>query len=173
MGRVVLYIATSLDGAIARADQRIDWLFTGDDYGFSSFIAGVDALLMGRRTYESMLGFGGWPHGETPAWVMTHHAPAAVPQDWPVRFVGGSIDTILADLKRTRRGDIWLVGGGEVVAQALEADLVDRLVVSIHPLLIGPGRPLVAAPIPDRAFTLEKAEPFPDGLLQVSYRRAR
>jgi dihydrofolate reductase len=173
MGDVVVYLASSLDGAIARADDRVDWLFQADDYGFSTFLAGVGVAVMGRRTFETMRGFGAWPYGEMPAFVFTHHMPADVPGDWPVRFVSGPVAPVIADLQQQRRGDIWIVGGGVLVAQAMDADLVDRLVLSVHPLLIGPGRPLVAQPIPDRAFAFEKVETFEDGLVQLSYRRRR
>jgi dihydrofolate reductase len=171
MGDVVLYIATSLDGAIARADDRIDWLFDADDYGFARFLGRVGVAVMGRRTFDAMRGFGAWPYGETPAFVFAHHTPPDVPEGWPVRFVSGALAPVFADLRQQRRGDIWLIGGGELVADALSADLVDRLVLSVHPLLIGPGRPLVAHPIPDRAFAFERVETFADGLVQLSYHR--
>jgi dihydrofolate reductase len=172
MRQVVLFIATSLDGAIARADGRIDWLFTDDDYGFAAFLARVDVIVMGRATYDDLILFGGYPYGETPAYVFTH-VPPDDPPDWPVRFVSGDPAQVVADLAASRAGDIWVAGGGDLNAQLLRADVIDKVVVSIHPLLIGQGRPLVSGEIPDRAFRLAHVESFETGLVQLTYDRVR
>jgi hypothetical protein len=75
MPKIKLYIATSLDGFIAEPDGGVDWLFTDDDYGYTAFFGSVEALVMGRHTYEQVLGFGEWPYEDRPTYVLTRSAP--------------------------------------------------------------------------------------------------
>src|SRR3712207_517414 len=87
MPEVKLFIATSLDGFIADRDGGVDWLFADGDYGYAAFFDSIETLIMGRRTYEQVLGFGEWPYGEKPTYVFTRGAPGG---DHPhVEFVSG------------------------------------------------------------------------------------
>ena len=150
VAKVRVYIAASLDGFIAGPGDDLSWLPTeaapeGEGaVGFEAFMADVGAMLMGRRTYDVVQGFGGdWPYGETPVLVATHRAlESAIPT---VRPVSGSMDTMLdAALEAAGGRDVYVDGGGMVQA-ALEAGRVDELIVTLAPVLLGGGVPLFGA----------------------------
>ena len=143
MGRVRVYIATSFDGYIAGADDDLSWLPTDAEAGegalsYDAFMADVGAMLMGRRTYDTVLGFGGdWPYGDTPVLVATSRA--LEPAQPTVRAVSGSIDELLDEALRAAAGRDVYVDGGNLVQQALAAGRVQELVVTIVPVLLGQG----------------------------------
>jgi dihydrofolate reductase len=150
------YTATTLDGFIADADNSLDWLFTrrSDDDGplnYGEFIAGVGAIAMGATTYEWLLDheFAGtpqaewkWPY-EVPCWVFTHRELAVVP-DARVEFTSDAVETVhrkLVDAARDR--NVWIVGGGDLAGQFADAGLLDEVIVSIAPVTLGGGAPLL------------------------------
>lgn len=172
MPRVVLFIATSLDGFIADADGGVDWLFTDDDYGYTDFFATVGALAMGRATYDQILGFGPWPYGAVPTTVFTHRTLSA-PDGISVEAAEGEVAAWFASLKaQPLGGDVWLVGGGALVRSFREAALIDRYVLSVHPVLLGDGIPLFAGALPRADLRLTASTSFPSGLVQLTYDRA-
>ena len=102
--KVRLYIATSLDGFVAEPDSSVDWLFTDGDYGYTSFFESVEALIMGRRTYEQVLGFGEWPYGGKLTYVFTRTAPGG--EHPHVEFVSSEVGTFVEELRQRSRRDI-------------------------------------------------------------------
>lgn len=169
MPELVLFIAASLDGLIAGPNGEIDWLFTDQDYGYTPFIEGVDRLVMGRKTHDQLVKFGDWHFGERRAWVFTRWPNAVSPL--PVEFVRETPGPFVRELKRQPGKSIWLLGGGQLTAEMLREDLVDRIILTVHPLLLGSGAPLFPNPFPRRDFTLEKSESFSTGLVQLTYGR--
>lgn len=168
---VTLYIAASLDGYIARKDGSIDWLSMvdaeGEDYGYAEFYAGVDAVVMGRKTYELCLSFDAWPYPGKPAFVFTtRHLKSERPE---VRFVSGDASSVLKmiDAQGVRR--LWLVGGGELVRSF--SRFVDEYIISFIPVLLGEGRPLFPPPAPEQRLRLVSSRAYPSGLVQMQYRR--
>lgn len=145
--KITLYIATSVDGFIATEDGGVSWLgeyqdetFGGEDSdGYEEFIAGVDCLVMGSKTYEQILGFGEWPYGERPTFVVTQ-------RDLP--FASDSVELVdkdievLADELKQQYGHVWLVGGAQLAQHFLKLELVDELTLSLIPVLLGTGIPL-------------------------------
>ena len=136
---IIVYIAASLDGFIATLDGGVDWLnpYQAGDYGYDAFIASIHTLVMGRATYDQMRGFGDWPHGAKRVVVVTSRplgedAPTGV-EAWP-----GDMDILGPEL-RTSPGDVWIVGGAQVVRALLDRGLVDRLDVFVIPELLGDG----------------------------------
>lgn len=158
MTRTVFYTATSVDGFIADEHDSLDWLFevpSGDDpgtFGFGDFFARIGAGAMGRTTYE-------WVHaheqldehperwaaayGDMPLWVFTHHElPDIAGAD--VRFVQGDVAPVHAEMVAAAGGkDIWLVGGGGLVAAFADAGLLDELHLTVAPVFLGAGAPLL------------------------------
>jgi len=144
------YTATTLDGWIADPDDSLDWLFRqeeGDsgDFGFDVFMARVGALVMGSTTYEWVLAHeaagNGWPFA-LPTWVMTHRELPA--RDGDVRFSSADVRDVHAEMTAAAGGrDLWLVGGGDLAGQFAQARLLDEVVVSIAPVTLGAGRPLL------------------------------
>jgi dihydrofolate reductase len=167
--KIKLYIATSLDGQVARRDETIDWLFTDADYGYSDFYASVDTLILGRATYDVCLTFDSFPYPGKRVLVMsrsrtgTDQNGAEYTADEPI---------LLAHrLGAESGGDIWLVGGGEAVRSFLAANLVDEIDLFVHPILLGDGKPLFPAGFPETRLQLASTEAFPSGLVRLSYRR--
>lgn len=141
--RVRVHLAVTVDGYIASTDGGIDWLddFSPDDFGFDTFLASIGAIVMGRATYDQVRGFGDWPYGERRTVVVTSRPLDDAPP--PAVEATDDLQTALADLKKTTtEGDIWICGGGRVVRQLLDLDLVDTLELAVLPVLLGTGLPL-------------------------------
>jgi len=168
-----VFIATSLDGFIARPDGGIDWLHAvqrpHEDYGFAAFYSGVDTLLVGRKTYEVALGFPEWPYGGKRVAVWSRHE--GTPRHGET-FVSGAPAEVLARLEAEGTRHVY-VDGGATVSAFLAADLVDDLTVSVLPIVLGDGIRLFQGPLPERALTLTGAHAHESGLVQLHYRRAR
>jgi dihydrofolate reductase len=169
-----VFIAASLDGYIARADGGLDWLSIverpGEDYGYRDFLDAVDALVMGRRTYDAVLDFDAWPYPGKRCIVMTHAAPATRHGE---EFASGTPAALLARLAAEGVGRVY-VDGGAVIRQFLAAGLVDDLTLSVIPVLLGGGIRLfeeeahARTPI-ERNLRLVSARPFDSGLVQLRY----
>lgn len=177
--QVEVFIATSLDGFIARPDGAIDWLMdaqsaapVGEDFGYADFMAGVDALVMGRKSFESVLGFDAWPYDGTPVHVMTRQADLPVPPALQGRvhvsaLAPGALLERLA-VQGVRR--VYL-DGGELIRAFLAEDRVDRMTVTTVPVLIGEGRRLFGPLGRDRRWTLEAVRHWPScGFVQTVWR---
>jgi dihydrofolate reductase len=176
-----VFIATSLDGYIARPDGSLEWLTgrpaeeeTGEhdpdqDFGYGAFLATVDAIFMGRATFDVVQGFGGdWPYPK-PVYVWTSHPDdIEVKPGAAVRPVRGSLDDALERLRADGIGRVY-VDGGATVREWLRAGLVDRMTISVLPVLIGEGIPLFGGTGDDIALELESCETFPGGMVQRTY----
>lgn len=148
MPKVRVYLACSLDGYIAGPDNDLSWLAPPDPpptgpteaLEFGDFMAQVGVMLMGRTTHDVVAGFGDWPYGETPVLVATRRplAPAAE----TVQAVHGDIDALIAQAKDLAGGKDLYLDGGALVRQALDAGLVDELVLTWVPIVLGGGVPL-------------------------------
>ena len=144
MSQIVYYVAASLDGYIADADGGVGWLPEGnaDDYSYADFYAGVDALVMGRRTYDQVLGFGEWPYIGKPAYVFTNNPPDDNPHG--VEFVSASPTEFAQSVAARYPGVVWLVGGGNLAEQFRLAGLIDEYLVHVIPVILGSGIPLTS-----------------------------
>ncbi|MEJ6529806.1 dihydrofolate reductase family protein [Exiguobacterium sp. USCH10] len=144
MPKVVLYIAMSLDGKIARSNDQLDWLFAveGDgDNGYAEFFKTVGAVIMGRKTYEEVLKLeeGAYPYKDIPNYILTRQPDREAEH---VTFTDEPIEELIHRLKEEVNQDIWLIGGGEVIKAAMEYDLIDRYEIAIAPVVLGEGIPL-------------------------------
>jgi dihydrofolate reductase len=150
------YTATTLDGFIADPDNSLDWLFTRkrDDDGalsYGQFIAAVGAMAMGATTYEWILDheFAGkdqpgweWPY-EIPCWVFTHRRLPIVPGA-PIEFTSADVPAVHEEMIRAAgEKNVWIVGGGDLAGQFADAGLLDEVIVSIAPVTLGGGAPLL------------------------------
>ena len=150
------YTATTLDGFIADPNNSLDWLFTrqrepGGPLNYEDFIAGVGALAMGSTTYEWILDheFAGkdpaewkWPY-EIPCWVFTHRQLPVVP-DARIEFTSGDVAAVHEQMVAAAGGrNVWIVGGGDLVGQFADAGLLDEVLVTIAPVTLGAGAPLL------------------------------
>jgi dihydrofolate reductase len=172
MRKVVLFIATSLDGFIARPDGGIDWLFSDADYGYAAFFDSIDTVVMGRKTYELSLSFGPPYVYEGKASYVFSRTNAGT-KDEHAEFIAGSSKDFIHSLRARAGKDIWLVGGAELVRDFLAEDLIDEFVISIHPIVLGAGMPLFPADARELSLTLKNSIAFESGLVQLHYERMR
>lgn len=180
MPEVILYIASSLDGYIARPDGNVDWLDeiaapadgSEEDYGYEEFFAGIGTVLMGRVTYEQVLTFGvDYPYPGTAGYVFSR--TRAGEKDENVEFVDGAdIPKFIAQLKANSDKHIWLIGGGLLIQEFLRHDLIDRIIVTILPVILGEGISLFPPPTPQLNLELVDSLSFPSGMVQLTYLRA-
>jgi dihydrofolate reductase len=168
-----VFIAASLDGFIARTNGAIDWLSLveqpGEDYGFKAFFDSVDTLLMGRKTYETALGFDPWPYAGKRVVVLTHGTPTARHGE---EIYQGELGPLVERLGGEGSKRIY-VDGGTLIAQAAAAGLLDDLTLSIVPILLGEGIPLAPRIGRDVRWDLEDHRAFASGLVQLRYRCRR
>ena len=174
--KIIVHIAASTDGYIARRDDDLEWLTSRPApegfYGMNAFMKSVDTLLLGRRTYEESLKLGGTFDAKTRTIVFSRRpAPADAPPG--VEFTSDEITTVVSRLRERPGKDIWLMGGGELIASFLDAQLIDEFVVSVVPVFIGDGIPLIARRDRYTPLDLQSVERFDDGLVQLHYRVRR
>ena len=171
-----VYIATSLDGFIAREDGNLDWLHFdsgGEDYGFHAFMSTVDTLLMGRKTYETVLAFGEWPY-DKPVVVWSRTLRGG---DVPAHLAGkvaitsGDPKSVLDRLAASGVRHVY-VDGGQTIQAFLRAGLIQELTISHIPVLIGAGIPLFGALDSDIRLIHMETKAFASGLVQSRYRVA-
>jgi dihydrofolate reductase len=171
--KVIVHIGTSADGYIARPDGDLEWLTSRPApegfYGMNAFMQSVDTKLLGRKTYEASLRLGAKFESNGRYIVFSRHAP---PPDAPsgVEFVNGAIGPFVSRLKEQPGKDIWLMGGGELIASFLDEHAIDEFVISMAPVFIGDGIPLIARRHRHVPLELYSVKPFEDGLVQLHYR---
>jgi dihydrofolate reductase len=169
MRKVVLFIASSLDGYIATKSGNVDWLFTDQDYGYKDFLASIDTVMMGRRTYEQVMSFGEYPYKRIKSFVFsrTHEGES----DENVTFISENIENFVKGLKNDSGKDIWLVGGSEIIQIFMNHDLIDEFIISVHPIILGKGIPLFRISLPMRTLSFQHSRSFNTGLVQLTYVR--
>jgi len=158
---IVYYVASSLDGFIATPDGGIDWLkpFEGgaEDYGYGEFYGSVEAVLMGRKTYEQCLQFPEWPYVGKPYWVFSKES-------------GNTPSSVVKEMQARGLRRAWLVGGGKIAAAFRAEGLITEYIVSVIPVLLGSGIPLFDGPAPAEALRLLGTKPYEGGIVQLRYR---
>jgi dihydrofolate reductase len=173
---VIVHIATSADGFIARPDGDMEWLTSRPApdgfYGMNAFVRSIDTKVLGRKTYEASLRLGATFDSKSRFIVFTRHAP---PADAPagVEFVNGGIGPFVSRLQKQPGKNIWLMGGGELIASFLDAQAIDEFVISVVPVFIGDGIPLIARRHRHVPLGLHSIERFEDGMVQLHYRVQR
>jgi dihydrofolate reductase len=176
---VILYIASSLDGYIARPDGAVDWLDEvaapedgpEEDFGYEEFFSGVGTVLMGRTTYEQILTFDvDYPYSGRAGYVFSRTRAGG--RDENVEFVDGAdIPQFIAHLKATSDRHIWLIGGGLLIQEFLRLDLVDRIIITVMPVILGEGILLFPPSTPQRDLLLVESRSYSSGMVQLTYRR--
>jgi len=169
---VVVHIAASADGYIARPDGELDWLTSrpapAGFYGMNAFMRSIDTKVLGRKTYEESVRLGATFDSKRRTIVFSRRAP---PADAPsgVEFASGAIGPFVSRLREQPGKDIWLMGGGDLIASFLDERAIDEFVVSVVPVFIGDGIPLIARRHRHVPLELRSVERFDDGLVQLHY----
>ena len=165
-----VFVGTSLDGFIARADGSLDFLPPGggEPHGYDEFLATVDALVIGRKTYETVLTSDKWPYGEKPVFVLSTHTLAAAPAGAMVERMSGAPAEILSHLVARGIGHVY-VDGGKTTQRFLQAGLIQRLSITRVPVLIGAGIPLFGTLQRDLRLRHVGTRQYASGLVQSEY----
>jgi dihydrofolate reductase len=170
--KIIVNIATSTDGYIARPDGDIDWLTRHPPprgfYGMSKFIQSIDTKVLGRKTYDLSLRLGAKFDSKTRYYVFSRQPP---PTSAPtgVEFISGGIGVFAERLRAQKGKNIWMMGGGEIIASFLDEGAIDEFVISVVPVFIGEGTPLIARRYRDNRLSLRSVKRFPDGVVQIHY----
>jgi dihydrofolate reductase len=142
--RVSYYVAASLDGFIAGPDGDVDWLDAADlpdeDFGYEAFVETVDALIMGRKTWDFVAGVRPWPYGARPVRVFSHRS--IDPRELPVERAAGEASQVVAELAEAGHAHVWLVGGGGLASALVASGHLTDLILTVIPVTLGRGIPL-------------------------------
>jgi dihydrofolate reductase len=165
-----VFVGVSVDGFMARLDGALDFLPPGggEPHGYDEFMATVDALVIGRNTYETVLGFDAWPYGRKPVFVLSAHVLPAPPAGAVFEHLSGSPKTIAVALAARGFKHVY-VDGGVTIQGFLREGLIQRLVVTRVPVLIGTGIPLFGAVPHDIALRHIATRDYASGLVQSEY----
>jgi dihydrofolate reductase len=170
MVKASVFIGTSVDGFIARPTGALDFLphGGGEPHGYDEFMASVDALVIGRKTYETVLAFDEWPYGEKPVFVLSTRPLAAAPPGARVEHLSGDPSHVVAQLANRGVRHVY-VDGGVTIQRFLSAGLIQRLIVTRVPVLIGEGIPLFGPTPRDILLRHVATRQYASGLVQSEY----
>jgi dihydrofolate reductase len=165
-----IFIGTSLDGFIARVNGDFDFLSLGGDepHGYDEFMATVDALVMGRKTFETVLAFDTWPYDEKPVFVLSTRTLAPAPLGAVVERMSGNPVEIVSQLEARGIRHVY-VDGGITIQRFFQAGLIQRLIITRVPVLIGTGIPLFGALQRDIILRHVGTRQYTSGLVQSEY----
>jgi dihydrofolate reductase len=168
--RASVFVGTSVDGFMARVDGALDFLPPGggEPHGYAEFIATVDALVIGRNTYEVVLAFDDWPYGEKPVFVLSSKPLRDAPAGAVVERMSGEVRDIASQLADRGFRHLY-IDGGITIQQFLRAGLIQRLIVTRVPVLIGTGVPLFGPLDHDIRLTHVATREYESGLVQSEY----
>ncbi|MFT2007270.1 dihydrofolate reductase family protein [Pontibacter sp. 13R65] len=175
MRKIILYIAASLDGYIARPDGNVEWLhdaefaLPGEDFHYSSFLETIDTTLMGNSTYKAVLGFDmPFPYPDKTNYVFSRSSENKDTEF--VKFVSTDAITFIKELKEQPGKDIWLIGGGQLNTLVLNAGLLDEIILTYIPILLGKGIPLFAEGVQEQKLQVESNHCYDNGFVQSTLR---
>jgi dihydrofolate reductase len=174
MSKTILYIAVSLDGFVAGRDDDISWLFRYNDveYGYNEFFSSIGAIIQGRRAYDIEIQHGWEKAHPLPTFVLSRHLPKRKPQRADVVFTAEDIAAVLKKAKQLTQKDVWIEGGANVAQQFLDRGLIDRIVLSVVPVILGDGIPLFGKAPQPIELSLQEVKRFDKGLVQLVYEKA-
>jgi len=174
MKKIILYIASSIDGRIAEKDGSVDFLSQypitkENNYGYNDFIAGIDTIIMGGRTYREIINMDMlWPYNEQMAYVISHN-------NWGdkenIRFITENLIETVNELRQQPGKNIFLVGGAEIVTMLLKAGLIDEIHICYVPVIVGEGISLFDDQPIGSQWKLMGSNAYENGLLMVKYKR--
>jgi dihydrofolate reductase len=169
--KIIVYIATSADGYIARPDGSVDWLdrpMPKGGYGMAAFARSIDTILWGRKTYDFAAKMGGVEmYGKIKHYVFSRQPPSDPVLG--VRFVSGAIPEFVRQLRAVPGKNIWMMGGAGLIASFLDVGAIDEFSIHVIPVMIGEGIPLVTPRHRNITLELISARSFPDGVVHLNY----
>jgi dihydrofolate reductase len=167
--KISIYIASSIDGYIAREDGGLDWLDCAggfdEDYGFCSFLDSIDAVILGRKTYEVPVAVNEWPYKGKRVIVLSRTLNSVKKE---AELFSGDVTDLIAKVHSEGIRHIW-IDGGVTIAQFLKSSLIDQIIISIIPVILGSGIRLFNPTSKELSCRLVFAKGYPSGLAQVCY----
>lgn len=172
--KVIVYIAASLDGYIAKPNDDLSFLSIaqkeGEDYGYADFISTIDTVILGRKTYDwVMTQVPEFPHADKNSFIITRTARPSIGK---IIFYTGKLKDLISKLKGEQGKNIFIDGGAEIVNELLKEDLIDEYIISLIPILVGNGTKLFKDGRPEQILELISIKQFDKGLTQLHYKRA-
>jgi dihydrofolate reductase len=168
MRKLIYNAGVSADGFIASPDGEFDWLYTDQDYGIAEFMSEIDCTVMGRKSYEIIAKYDKDFFSANENIVFTSSNPRN--SQGNLRFTNENPVDVVRELKQKPGKSIWLVGGGMLAGALLDAGLIDELLFSYHPVVLGNGIPLFRSSGGMQFFETTDVKNFSTGLVQVRYR---
>src|SRR5438270_13849330 len=170
--KIIVNIATSADGYVARTNGNLDWLTRRPApkgfYGLPKFSRSVDAKILGRKTYDMSVKMGASFSADNVHYVFSRRLPpASVPAG--VQFVTDSIKTFADRIRKQSGKNIWMMGGGDIIGSFLDEGAINEFIINVVPTFIGEGIPLIAPRHREVPLRLLSSQQFPDGVVQVHY----
>ncbi|WP_181349284.1 dihydrofolate reductase family protein [Thalassobacillus sp. CUG 92003] len=170
MGKVVLFIAMSLDGYISRENGDIDWLWQEKDYGYSPFIETIDTVFLGRHTYEQIFQMTDeFPYKQKDVYVVSNVQEGS--DQYATYLQPEQIIPLIQMLRNDQNKNVWLVGGSQLIHHFMHNNLIDEYQIAIQPTLIGSGVKLFRDHDHEQQLELREAKPYPDGMLVLTYHK--
>lgn len=167
MRKVILAVAVTLDGYIEGPQGEFDWCFTDRDYGMNDFLKNIDAVFYGRKSYELMMKWeDGNPFGKIKSYVFSN--TWSTPQEG-IELISGNLEDKVKALKNTAGRNIWLFGGASLTTAFVNSGLLDEVWVSVHPLLLGGGKPLFSGIDGRVQLKLLESKAYESGLVSLRY----
>lgn len=172
MRKIKLYIAASIDGYIAGNDGDLDWLTeypinSETNYGYDDFYKSVDTVIMGGRTYRDILNMDVvWPYKDKITYVITHNP---IESKGNIRFISDNIIETILQLQKDEGKDIWLVGGGKLITILLNQEMIDEMIITTIPVIIGSGVSLFPPTPKESQWELANSESYKNGVIQTTY----
>ena len=171
--KVILYISMSLDGYIAPKDNSLEFLSMvekeGEDYGYNDFVQSVDAVIIGRKTYEKVIAMGyEYPHSDKDVYILTRTAKPSIGN---FKFYTGDLSRLVNYLKGQAGKNIYCDGGAEIANELMKNTLVDEFIISVIPILLGEGIRLFKEDRPEQRLELISSKQYEKGLIQLHYKR--
>jgi dihydrofolate reductase len=176
MTKVIVYIATSQDGYIADEKGSVDWLpqteeeTGGEDFGYHGFYNSIDAIAIGRKTYDQILGFGDWPYPGKISYIFSRFPQETENPD--IKFVSESISDFMNTIEKKKVSNLWMVGGSELIEAFYDNNFIDEFIVTVFPKVLKAGIPfktLNNALMADKLIK-EKSIDYGSGIFQAHYK---
>jgi dihydrofolate reductase len=172
--KLILYIAMSLDGYIAKPNDDLSFLATvekeGEDYGYADFVSKIDTVIMGRKTYDWVTKQVDFPHADKDTFIITKTSRPSIGK---TVFYNGDLKELVEKLKAKQGKNIFCDGGAEIVNELMKDDLIDEFIISVIPVLVGNGTKLFKDGRPEQTLKLINLRTFDTGLTQLHYERLR
>ncbi len=169
MSKLILYVATSLDGYIARKDGGVDWLAQAEDTGYEEFLQSIDTIIMGRESYNFVENCGFWPYEGKTCYVLTHKEIKNPIGD--IITIKGQADQVYVEIRESAKSNIWLMGGSQIASQFRQCNLIDEYWLYVHPVWLGEGIPLFTTPLQEEQLQPVSNRQLSHGLIELIYKR--